>query len=147
MIRRSPKDTLLINYWVPTIRSAIALGRGDATGALKELQPATPYELGGDRPFSQGATLYPAYLRGLAYMKARDWLKAQAEFEKIVANRGLVWNFPLASLAGLQLARLHAAAGDREAQSAYEKFLSSWSHADNGIPIYSQAKREYSSLH
>ena len=148
LIQRSPKDTLLINYWVPTIRSAMALDRGDAAGALKELQPTTPYELGGDKPpFSQGATLYPAYLRGLAYMKEKNWLKAQAEFEKIAENRGLVWNFSLAALAGYQLARVHAAAGDGKAHIAYEQFLSSWSRADSRIPIYLQAKREYASLH
>ncbi len=147
LVQRSPTDTLLANYWLPAIRAAMALDRGDGNAALKELQPTAPYELGGDRPpFSPGSTLYPSYLRGLAYLKERDWPGAQAEFGKLAANRGLVWNSPLAALASLQLARAQAGAGDQKARSAYRQFLSSWDHADDGIPIYSLAKREYTHL-
>jgi eukaryotic-like serine/threonine-protein kinase len=147
LLQRAPTNTLLADYWVPTIRSAIALDRGDATAALRELQTAAPYELGGDRPpFAPGASLYPAYLRGLAYMKKREWSNAQAEFEKIRQNRGLVWNFPLGVLASLQLARAQAAAGNQDASNTYRQFLSSWSRADNDVPIYSAAKREFAKL-
>jgi eukaryotic-like serine/threonine-protein kinase len=147
LVRLAPANTLLIQYWVPTIRSAIALDRGDAAGALTELQLAKPYELGGDKPpFAPGASLYPIYLRGLAYAREKDWSKAQAEFEKIVANRGLVWNFPLAALAPLHVARAEASARNLNARATYQQFLSSWSTADQDIPVYSDAKRESAAL-
>jgi serine/threonine protein kinase/Tfp pilus assembly protein PilF len=147
LLQRSPNHTLLLNYWGPAIRAAIALDRNDAAGAVKELQLAAPYELGGDRPpFTEGATLYPVYLRGLAYMKQKDWARAKGEFQKILDNRGLVWNFPLAPLAKLQLARAQAGAGDAGARGSYQEFLGAWAQADRGIPVYVQAKRELAGL-
>jgi tetratricopeptide (TPR) repeat protein len=142
-----PNDTLLAGYWEPTIQAAIALDQGDARGALAQLGAAAPYELGGDRPpFSTGATLYPVYLRGQAYLKEKDWAKAKAEFQKIIANRGLVWNFPLAPLANLQLARAMVGEGSTDAKGSYQQFLSLWAGADPNIPPYLKAKRESASL-
>jgi serine/threonine protein kinase len=146
--RQSPADTLLINYWLPTIRAASALNLGNSGQALTELQVTEPYELGGDRPpFSAGATLYPVYLRGEAYLKQRQWAKAQAEFQKIIDHRGLVWNFPLGALARLQLARTCAASGDlTRARTAYKDYLDLWSQAEPDIPILFIARNEYASL-
>jgi len=143
-----PNDTLLTKYWTPTIQAAIALDRGDAKEALVQLDTAAPYELGGDRPpFSAGATLYPVYLRGLAYLREKDWTKARAEFQKMIANRGLVWNFPLAPLASLQLARASAGSDSADAKASYQQFLSLWAGADSEVPAYLQARRESVSLH
>jgi len=142
-----PSDTLLVNYWLPTILAAVALGRGDAKEALLRLDATAAYELGGDRPpFAGGASLYPVYLRGQAYLKERDWNNAQAEFRKMIASRGLLWNFPLAPLANLQLARAMWGAGAAGTKTAYQQFLSAWDHADPEVPIYSEAKREIASL-
>jgi hypothetical protein len=142
-----PNDTLLAKYWGPTIQAAIALDRGDTRGALVQLDTAVPFELGGDRPpFSAGATLYPVYLRGQAYLREKDWAKAKAEFQKIVVNRGLVWNFPLAPLADLQLARAMAGEAGVDAKSNYQQFLSLWAGADPDLPAYLQARREIASL-
>jgi tetratricopeptide (TPR) repeat protein len=147
LLQRSPNHTLLLNYWGPAIRAAIALDRNDAAGAVKELLFAAPYELGGDRPpFTEGATLYPVYLRGLAYMKQKDWAGARGEFQKILDNRGLVWNFPLAALGKLQLARAQAGAGDAGARGSYQDFLGAWAQADRAIPVYVQAKRDLAGL-
>lgn len=146
--RQSPVDTLLVNYWLPTIRAAIALHGGDAREALKQLEVTEPYELGGDRPpFSAGATLYPVYLRGEAYLNNREWSKAQAEFQKIIDHRGLVWNFPLGVLAQLQLGRAYAAGEDvAHARLAYQDFLKTWSRAEDDTPTLALARREYASL-
>jgi predicted Ser/Thr protein kinase/Flp pilus assembly protein TadD len=147
LLQQSPHDTLLGNYWAATIRAAIDLDRNDAAGAEKELQAALPYELGGDRPpFTAGATFYPAYLRGLAYLKQKDWTQAKTEFQKILDSRGLVWNFPLGSLAKLQIARAQAGSLDVGAKAAYQEFLTAWAQADASIPIYVQAKKEMASL-
>jgi serine/threonine protein kinase len=143
-----PSDTLLMNYWMPTILAAIALSRGDSKEALSQLDATTTYELGGDRPpFSGGATLYPVYLRGQAYLKQRDWNRSEAEFRKMIAYRGLLWNFPLAPLVNLQLARAMSGAGDAGTKIAYQQFLSTWNQADPDVPVYLQAKSEIASLH
>ena len=140
---QSPSDTLLAKFWAPTILAAIALDRGDAREALSQLDIVSPYELGGDRPpFSAGGTLYPIYLRGQAYLEVKEWAKAKAEFQKIIENRGLVWNFPLAPMAKLELARAMAGEGDPDAKAAYGRFLSLWAQADPDIPAYVQAKQE-----
>ena len=139
-----PEDTLLRSYWLPSVQAAIAISRKEPDRAIEYLQAAAPYEFGGaPPPFSAGATLYPAYLRGLAYLDNRDWSHASGEFQKIVDHRGLVWNSPLAAMVWLQLGRAHAGAGDRaDALAAYAKFLDLWRDADTANPIYRQAKTE-----
>ena len=66
--------------------------------------PAQPYEMGSE---FFGA-MYPVYVRGLAYLKARQGEPAAAEFSKILSHRGIAKNSPLAALAQLQLARAQA---------------------------------------
>jgi hypothetical protein len=62
-------------------------------------------------------------------------------------HRSLVVNFPLASLAHLQLARAYALSGDSaKAKAAYKDFLTLWKDADPGIPILKEAKAEYAKL-
>jgi hypothetical protein len=146
--QQSPADTLLVDYWLPTIRAAVALEREDISRAEAELQPTEPYELGGNRPpFSSGATLYPVYLHGESYLKRKDWTKAALEFQKILDNRGLVWNFPIGVLAHLQIARAYVGAGDiAQARAAYRDYFALWSRADDDIPILLRAQKEYASL-
>ena len=62
-----PHDTVVQFYWLPAIRAAILLDAKNAQEAVKQLQPALPYELGG--PVPQVALMYPVYLRGLAYLQ------------------------------------------------------------------------------
>jgi eukaryotic-like serine/threonine-protein kinase len=148
LARQFPKGTLVNNYWLPTIRAAIALNRRDPARALKELEIAAPYELGGDTPpFSSGATLYPVYLRGEAYSSERNFAKAQAEFQKVIDRYGLVWNFPTGILSRLQLARAYAGSGNvAGARSAYQKYFELWSHAEESSPLLQRARREYARL-
>jgi len=146
--QKFPLDTLLTRYWLPSIRGAIRLSRRDPNLALIDLSVTAPYELGGSvPPFSSGATLYPVYLRGLAFLETKQWEKAAAEFEKFFAHRGLVWNFPLGALAQLQVGRSYAASGDMgKAKSAYQNFFALWQRADAGIPILQQATAEQARL-
>jgi serine/threonine protein kinase/tetratricopeptide (TPR) repeat protein len=147
-LRKSyPKGTLLNNYWLPCIRAAMAIRHGDPQLAIGFLQVTAPYELGGMPPSPSGATLYPAYLRGEAYMSMRRWSQAAAEFQKILDHRGLVWNFPLSVLARLQLGRAYARTGDTAgARKEYMDFLSLWRDADPNIPILREAKAEFGRL-
>jgi serine/threonine protein kinase len=145
--KRFPGDTLLVNYWLPSIRAANALAQRDTAAALDDLRAVAPYQLGGGiLPFTNGATMYPVYLRGLARLQMKQWSNAAAEFQSIIDHRGLVWNFPLGALAQLQLARSLISSDPAAARNAYRDFFTLWQDADSNIPILSQAKSEYSRL-
>jgi tetratricopeptide (TPR) repeat protein len=94
-----------------------------------------------------GASLYPAYVRGQAYLALRQGKEAAAEFQKYVDHKGIALNSPLAALAHLQLGRAYELSGDQaKARSAYQEFLALWKDADPDIPIYRQAKAEFAKL-
>ena len=134
LTKRFPTDTLLNLYWVPTIKAALAVAHADPMKAVSKLQVTAPYELGGP-PISLD-TLYPVYLRGLAYLMEEKGEDAAAEFQKIVGHRGRVANGLLGSLVYLQLAKAYALAGDTTASSqARQRFLSLWENADRSLPI------------
>ena len=91
--------------------------------------------------------MYPIYLRGQAYLLARQGKEAAAEFQKIIDHRGIVLNFPLGALAHVGLGRACVLQGDSaNARSAYQEFLTLWKDADPDIPILKQAKAEYAKL-
>ena len=143
----NPTNTVLKLYWLPTLRAAIELDEGNSAQALTFLEAAAPYELGEPPPFQNG-TIYPAYLRGLAYLATHNGSAAAAEFQKFLDHRGIIINFPLGTLAHLQLARAYALAGDTaKARAAYQNFLNLWKDADAGIPILADAKNELARLH
>ncbi|HEX8813604.1 MAG TPA: hypothetical protein VF742_16580 [Terracidiphilus sp.] len=143
--KRFPRDTLLVNYWFPTIQAAVAISQGKAADAVTSLQGTSRYELGGGvLPFSAGASMYPIYLRGEAYLQLKQWANATAEFQKIIDHRGLVWNFHLSSLSYLQLARALANSDPATARDAYQRFLGLWQNAD--APLFLKAKREYTRI-
>ena len=144
--KRYPSNTILKLYWLPTIKATIELRKGNSSQALVLLEAATPYELGCPPPLQPG-TLYPAYLRGQAYLLAHNGTAAAAEFQKFLDHRGIVINFPLGALAHLGLARAYAMSGDTaKAKSAYKDFLTLWKDADPDIPILKEAKAEYAKL-
>ena len=91
--------------------------------------------------------LYPAYVRGVAYLKARRGREAAGEFQKILHHRGIVISDPVGAVAKLQLGRAYALAGDEDkAKTAYADFLTLWKDADPDIPILKEAKAEYAKL-
>jgi ATP/maltotriose-dependent transcriptional regulator MalT len=144
--RDSPNDTILQNYWLPTIRAAVELAKNNPERAVELLRPATAFELGQSQPFVLGM-MHPAYLRGQAYLLLKKGTEATAEFQKVINHRGLVLNYPLGSLARLGLARAYALQGDAaKARSAYNEFLSLWKEADPDIPSLRQAKAESAKL-
>jgi serine/threonine protein kinase/tetratricopeptide (TPR) repeat protein len=141
-----PSHTVLKVYWLPTIKAAVELDTDNAAQSLVFLEAAAPYELGGPPQFQMG-TLYPAYIRGQAYLAAHNGAAAAAEFQKFLDHRGIVINFPLSALAHLGLARSYALSGDTaKAKTAYNDFLTLWKDADPDIPILKQAKAEYVKL-
>jgi eukaryotic-like serine/threonine-protein kinase len=104
--QRFPKDTLVQSEYLPMIHAANVLGRGNASReadkAIETLVTAAPYGLGAD------AALYPAYLRGEAYLAAHQGGAAAAELQKILDHPGVVVNEPSARLAPLGLGRVYA---------------------------------------
>ena len=93
------------------------------------------------------ATLYPVYLRGQAYLLARQGDAAAREFQKILDHPYLVLNFPLHALARLQLSRALAMLGDQsQARRTYLDFFTLWKDADADIPVLKQARAEYARL-
>jgi len=124
---------------------------------LNALQAATPIELGTISFTVNNSCLYPAYVRGEAYLAAGQGGAAAAEFQKILDHGGIVWNCWTGALAHLELGRANALAS-RTAQgadadaarvralAAYKDFLVLWKDADPGIPILKEAKAEYAKL-
>jgi eukaryotic-like serine/threonine-protein kinase len=145
LAKNYPSHTILKLYWLPTINAAIELNKPSSSQALVYLEAAAPYELGSPAPL-QG-TLYPAYLRGQAYLLAHNGSAAAAEFQKLLDHRGIVQNFVTGALAQLQIGRAYAMAGDTaKAKAAYQEFFNIWKEADPDIPILKQAKAEYAKL-
>ena len=143
---RFPLNSLLQHYWFPTIRAAAELDRGNAQAAIEALQGKTAYELGCPAPFNLGP-MYPVYLRGEAYLKARRERDATEQFRKIIEHPGITMNFPLGSLAHLQLGRALVLSGDTAgARREYQDFFALWKDADADIPILKEAKAEYAKL-
>ena len=115
---------------------------------MEQLRTATQYELGTPAPqFEVGGSLYPAYVRGQAYLSLHQGAEAAAEFQKFLDHRGIAVNSPLGALARLQLGRAYVLAGDKtKARHAYLEFLELWKDADPDIPVLKQAKLEYAKL-
>ena len=147
--RRFPEDTFVRFTYGPTLRALFALNRGEPANALELLQVAAPYDLAlsGLAFFGFFGGLYPAYVRGEAFLAAHQGPEAAAEFQKFLDHRGIVFGDPMGALARLQLGRAFALSGDKtKAKTAYQDFLALWKEADPDIPILRQAKAEYAKL-
>jgi hypothetical protein len=140
--------------WLAPIRAQVALDAGDAAAALSSLGKASTIELGRISFLINGSCLYPAYVRGEAYLQAGQGEAAAGEFQTILDHKGIVWNCWTGALAQLGLARAEViqsknlqgaegrAGGDR-AVAAYERFLKLWKDADPDTPVFRQAKAEF----
>ncbi len=126
------------------IHAAIKLQENAPEGAIENLRPTAKYEL--SLPDTVNS-VYPAYLRGLAYLQMGKGALAVPEFQKVIDHPGVVGRFVTGALARLQLARAQAVSGDKtSAKKSYEEFLDLWKDADPDLPIYRRAKIEYSKL-
>jgi len=146
LAKDNPSNTMLNYYWMPSIRAAIELALNHPAEAITILQTTADYELAGPPPLGP-ATLYPAYLRGQAYIRFGQGDRAVSEFRKFLDHPGCLMNFPFGALAHWRLGRAYAMAGDTaKAKAAYQDFLTLWKDADPDIPILKQAKAEYAKL-
>ena len=148
LAHRFPLDTMINRYWLPVIDASIEMSHNNPAKAIERLRTASEYELGTPLPqFEVGGSLYPAYVRGQAYLALHQGAEAAVEFQKFLDHRGITMNSPLGCLARLQLGRAHALSGDKtKARHAYLDFLELWKDADPDIPILKQATAEYAKL-
>ena len=141
--RDFPLDTLMQNEALPSIRAAMHLNNDKPLQALEVLNVVVPYELTQDAI----AFMYPAYLRGEAYLDANQPQKALAEFEKLSIHRGIVSNSITGALVRLQIARAYAMSQDIDAAAkSYQEFLELWKNADVDLQPVKQASVEYAKL-
>jgi tetratricopeptide (TPR) repeat protein len=147
--RRFPNDTSVRFSYLPVLRGLVALKSGAAPSAIDALKEAASYEFGTPRVALHGyfGTLYPAYVRGLAFLAERDGTRAAAEFQKILDHPGLVGSDPIGVIARVQRARALVVANQRDtAAASYRSFLEIWKSADSDLPLLRQAKAEYAQL-
>jgi eukaryotic-like serine/threonine-protein kinase len=146
LLKQYPQDTLLKNYWIPTIRAAVLLAEHDPAEAIHELDVTASSEIG-CALYWDIAPLFPVYVRGQAFLAMNKGPEAAAEFQKYLDNPGVVQNYPLAAIAHLGLARAYALEGETvKAHAKYQDFFAIWKDADPDIPILKQAKAEYAKL-
>ena len=110
-----PEDTLVRFTYVPAIRALLALHR-EPLKAIELLQIEVPYDLGAPpcaAPPAYFGMLYPVYVRGLAYLAAHQGTEAAAEFQKILAHRGIVMKPSTGARRHLQLGRAYGISGDK----------------------------------
>jgi tetratricopeptide (TPR) repeat protein len=151
LAREFPEDTSVQSMYLPALRALFSLNAPtpDAAGAIQALQPASRYDLALGRIGFVGrfGGLYPIYVRGLAYLAARQPAEAAAEFQRILNHRSIVLVDPMDALARLQLARALALSGDTvKAKSAYSDLLALWKNADPDVPVLKEARAEYARL-
>jgi eukaryotic-like serine/threonine-protein kinase len=146
--RRFPEDTSVQFSYLAALRAQLELNH-QPSKAIEQLQKAAPQELSETRSSIHGffGALYPVYVRGEAYLAARQGAEAAAEFQKILDHRGIVISDPIGALARLQIGRAFALAGDKtKAKRSYQDFLALWKDADTDIPILKQAQAEFNRL-
>jgi len=157
LTKRFPLGTQMQSIWLPTIQAQLALNRKKTAEALNILQAASSVELGQILYLANISCLYPAFVRGEAYLAAGQGSAAAAEFQKILHHSGIVWNCWTGALAHLGVARANALqarisrgadadAARTGALAAYKDFLTLWKDADPDIPVLKEAKAEYAKL-
>jgi serine/threonine protein kinase/tetratricopeptide (TPR) repeat protein len=142
--KAAPSNTMINQGDVPMIKATIALQKNQPDQAVALLAAASPYELGsGPRAIGY----MPIYIRGDAYLHAKDGAKAAAEYQKILDHQGLNPTDVLCSLAHLGLGRAYVLSGDMaKAKAAYQDFFGVWKDADPDLPVLKTAKAEYGKL-
>jgi serine/threonine protein kinase/Flp pilus assembly protein TadD len=144
--RDHPADTTIKCGISPAVNALLRLRRNEPGQAIAALEPFRKYDLA----FSLGAN-NPAYLllyvRGQAYLQAKDGGKAAAEFQKMLDHDGMNPASVFLPLARLGLARAYTLQGDSaKAKTAYQDFFAAWKDADPDVPVLIAAKSEYAKL-
>ena len=149
LAREFPEGTFVQTMYLPTLRALSSLNAHDPAAAIQALHVASRYDLalGGVGFIARFGGLYPIYVRGMAYLAARQPAEAVGEFRRILDHRGIVMMDPMDAMARLQLARALVLSGDTvKAKGVYSDLLTLWKNADADIPVLKTARAEYARL-
>ena len=144
---RFPSNWLAQKRFLPVVRAAIAMGKGNGAEGVEHLR-AVNGDIGwfGNDPSAPDG-LMPAYLRGQAYLQLGQGKEAAVQFQRLISHPGIVVDSLFGPLSRLGLARAYVLQGDTaKARGAYQDFLTLWKDADPDIPIFQQAKAEFAKL-
>jgi ATP/maltotriose-dependent transcriptional regulator MalT len=141
--RKFPQDTIHNSVWLPLVRATLELKGGELkSGPDRAVQLLPP-----SRQYEAALNFRPTWVRGLAYLQAKNGALAAAEFQRIIEHRGWDVLSPLWPMAHLGLARAAVLLGDvAKGRRAYEDFFRLWKDADVELPVLIEAKREYEKL-
>jgi len=145
LARKFPLDTVNNSVWQPLIRATLELQwgqRGPVAVPDRAMQLLPP-----SRQYDAALSFRPIWVRGQAYLQAKQGELASAEFQRIIDHRGWDVLSPLWPMAHLGLARAAVLQGDLvKARRAYEDFFVLWKDADEELPVLADARREYEKL-
>ena len=145
LARRYPADTILNNVSIPLAQALVDLQHIQPGQAVAHLQVAEPYEFGASS--NGGAHLDVNFLLAEAYLQLKDGAKAAAEYQRILAHRGVDPLDLSYNLSHLGLGRAYALQGNTaQAKAAYQDFFGAWKDADPDVPVLKEAKAEYAKL-
>ena len=120
--KQFPLDTLVNDYWLPTIGARTELAKSNPAGALDRLQAvSSPLELGSQIYAMGKPCLYPVYTRGEAYLASGQGSAAAGEFQKILDHAGITQNCGAGALARLGLARAYALQAGLPVAAVYDR--------------------------
>jgi hypothetical protein len=132
---------------LPTIQAQASLVNQKPAQALGLLEGVRAYERGqliGNLSYS---CMFPAYLRGEAFLGTKRGPQALTEFQKLIDSRGIVGNCWSGALAVLGQARGQAMSGaTNAARGSYQRFFDLWKTADPDVPILKSARAEFARL-
>jgi eukaryotic-like serine/threonine-protein kinase len=133
-----PNDTILQYVQVPLIKAAVEVKRNQPAKAVDLLDGAMVYAR------TDSGVLF---VRGLAYVLAKQGKDAVETFQRLLGLRGLHPVDPALAIAQLGLGRAYAVQGDTaNARIAYQDFFAIWKDADRDTPLLKEAKQEYAKL-
>jgi eukaryotic-like serine/threonine-protein kinase len=125
----------LQNVDLPTIKAVMEINHKEPAKAIDLLDVAVIYGR---------ANTAVLYVRGLAYLQAKQGKDAVKAFESILDQRYVFALDPAMVFAHLGLGRAYAVLRDTaHSRIEYQNFLAAWKDADPDIPLLKQAKQEY----
>src|SRR5271157_1586558 len=142
--REFPDNHYIQSGLTSMVQAEQYLQQNQPAQTITALEPVRAYELSVG---PHGIGFAANYLRGEAYLKLGDGVKAAAEFQHILDHRGIQPTDLHYCLAHLNLGRAYALQGDRaKARTAYQDFFAAWKDADPDVPVLKTAKAEYEKL-
>jgi serine/threonine protein kinase/predicted Zn-dependent protease len=132
--QKFPNDTLVGQLWLPQIKGAIELKKGNAQAAIDLLENTRRFDAVGE--------FRPQTLRTLAYLKLGKGTEAAAEARNVLDHRGEGALSVLWPIAKLHLAQAAMTQGDRsQALKSYAEFAELWKAADADLPLWVEARK------